>query len=148
MTEEKMVKVVFQLEGDTAERLWAREIGINAFEIMNTPFYVYGVSNGDIVEALQSSVQGLFTFVRILKKSGWKTVRVLIGDYLPNGSGLEVLTQLLETMNCTGYESGFETILAVDVPPLVDIVSLGEVLDREGYTFEYGDPSYAELFPN
>lgn len=153
MTKERMVKVVFPIgeekpETLSAERLWAREIGVNEFEIMNTPFFTYGISNGDIVEAFESSTEGLFAFSRILQKSGWKTIRVLTGDYLPKESTPDVLTQLLKTMNCTGYESGFNTILAVDVPPDLNPIQLGQVLDQHGYKFEYADPVYDELFPN
>src|SRR5262245_3626053 len=59
-----------------AETLWAQRVGDNEYEIDNIPFYVRGVSAGDIVSV--SEKEGALVFQSVLKDSGHSTIRVII----------------------------------------------------------------------
>jgi len=52
---EELVKLVFKLPANdgpiASESLWAERLGSNLFRVRNVPFYLYGVSEQDVVRA-------------------------------------------------------------------------------------------------
>jgi hypothetical protein len=66
---EHFVKVKFvesDDEGDDVETLWAVALGNNLFRLDNSPFYAYGVSWQDVVEATEEA-EDFYEFVRSWK---------------------------------------------------------------------------------
>ena len=146
-----LVEIVFELresqsfDGACTESLWARPIGQDQFQILNTPFHATGVSLEDIVTATPlPGDQGRFLFNRVVGKSGRSTYRILtypdttLADFL-NG------WKKLEAVGCT-YEQppgGVTSLYAIDVPPEADIahvlVTLRDAQVAGVWDFEQGD---------
>lgn len=65
----KLVKIIFELEeselhSHDTESLWAVPLAYELFKIDNVPFYIYGISNGDIVKTISQN-DGMFAFAGI-----------------------------------------------------------------------------------
>ncbi|MCH8963512.1 MAG: DUF4265 domain-containing protein [Planctomycetes bacterium] len=63
---------------DQIETLWAREAGEGLYVIDNIPFFVRGVSWGDIVSVEQSSNELLFK--EVVRSAGHCTIRIIFLD--------------------------------------------------------------------
>jgi hypothetical protein len=57
------------------ETLWAVDLGSDHYRLDNTPWYAYGISWQDVVEA-QPDEQGQLHFVKLVSKKGNRTVRI------------------------------------------------------------------------
>lgn len=73
-------KIIFDLErGETpyeTERVWAERISDNRFRILNSPFFVFGISFEDEVEG--EPYGNMFKFVRVVQRSGRSTYRIIL----------------------------------------------------------------------
>lgn len=130
----RRVKVLVHIEKDRddypssveIESLWgiARHEGI---EIDNIPFYARGIALGDIVQVREESDGGL-EFVRVLRRGGHSTYRVLLLD-----KRADEPLRTMEEMNSLGLsvEQDLDCLLAVDVPPDVPVEEI-ENLFRQG----------------
>jgi hypothetical protein len=58
------------------ETPWAERIG-NKFRLDNLPWYAYGISDDDLVDAVATDVGGIFEFVRVVEPSGNRLIRVI-----------------------------------------------------------------------
>ena len=126
---EALVKIVFNLPGMaaplTTESLWAERIGANLYRLRNVPFYLYGVSEQDIVRAEETDGQLLVS--AIVDRGGHSTYRIFLpeqtseeqfsGDWVP-----------LHELGCT-YERATRRLIAVDVPPHADVYAVYEALE-------------------
>src|SRR5438034_801568 len=139
----RLVKVSFELNSKDwpsikSERLWAEELNPGEYLIRNSPFYMYGISAGDIVYA--RNVDGILTFVGIASRGGHSTYRILLkpSQSIEAPEFLNVWKPL-EGIGCT-YELAKSRWLAVDVPPETDIFAAYRLLEKgEGagvWTFE------------
>lgn len=73
--ESRLVKVAFRDSEGDVETLWAYDLGGNRYRLDNTPWFQYGVSFEDVIEALPEA-DGMRFFTQVLAKSGFRTVRV------------------------------------------------------------------------
>ncbi len=128
-----LVKVHFPLppqdrsQGVEAENLWAQNLGRDQFKLDNIPFYVYGVSCGDIVAA--ESAAGRLVFRRVIGRGGHSTYRLLIRDESGyEGEHFKRLRVQLEKLGC-GYEVAKRRWIAVDVPPNTDVFAVYKLLE-------------------
>ncbi len=81
MSEEKqLTKVVFRDDDGKVETLWAFDLGGNFYQLDNTPWYHYGVSWKDVIEAVPESGGELPLFRRVVEKSGYRTLRVALDE--------------------------------------------------------------------
>lgn len=104
------VKVVFDLDpeewhGHATESLWANvthAVGQIA-RIENSPFFVWGVSYADSVRVEGSA--DVCTFVRIVQKSGYATLRVLIGGFVKKKRRVMGALKQLQLLDCR-HEGG------------------------------------------
>jgi hypothetical protein len=126
---EALVKIVFNLPEMAAplatESLWAERIGANLYRLRNVPFYLYGVSEQDIVRAEETDGQLLVS--AIVDRGGHSTYRIFLpeqtseeqfsGDWVP-----------LHELGCT-YERATRRLIAVDVPPHADVYAVYEALE-------------------
>ena len=116
---EGFVKIRFPLneedwEGLDAENLWAEPISDGAFKIDNVPFYVYGVSNEDVVSA--RLIEGRLQFQSVLTRGGHSTYRVWLQD--PEGyegTGWKELWPYFAELGCS-FERAKQRWMAIDVP--------------------------------
>lgn len=136
--EHALVKVAFRDAQGDVESLWAFDLGNNKYRLDNTPWFQYGVSYQDVIEALPETDGALF-FTRIVEKSGFRTVRVLDDTKVS-----EVLLMSLTDLGCT-YESANPAFIAIDVSPKVDFEQVVTTLVESGAEWEHADPTYDEF---
>ncbi|WP_434148423.1 DUF4265 domain-containing protein [Methylocaldum gracile subsp. desertum] len=129
-----LVKVVFflgadQWHGYDTESVWAEKIADNRCRIRNTPFYAKGVSFEDVVFVREKD--GSLFFEAISIAAGHSTYRILL-DKAIRESDFSKYWSPLEELGCTyeGADRGNMLLLAVDVPPNVDIHKAYELLDK------------------
>ena len=139
--ERKLVKLYFQLSEDEngyppdrVETLWAEQTGPAEYKVDNIPFYVRGISSGDIVSADRDD-DGQLNFREILQKSGNSVFRLYIFDE-------EEIISLRQTIREMGYESeqsNVPNLIAVEIPenksikPFIDLI----VEQAEAKNLEY-----------
>ena len=138
----RLERIVFRLDpgswhGNATERLWAEPLGNDRFRIRNTPFYVFGVSNDDVV--LAADVERQTVFSRVVLRSGHSTYRLRLEAHDLSASSFVQGWTPLQELGCS-YEEG--PVLAVDVPPAADIYAVYELLqageDAGVWEFEEG----------
>ncbi|MFO0858112.1 MAG: DUF4265 domain-containing protein [Phycisphaerales bacterium] len=143
-----MVKVVLRNETDDAdlpESLWATPVGLHKYRLENSPFFAYGVSFQDVVEARDKFDDGVLEFIRVVKKSGNRTLRMSHEAGKPISS--KILKPLLD-MGCT-YEGANPAFLVINVPPQADFDAAATYifnLDSKSIVFEFADPTADEYF--
>jgi hypothetical protein len=97
------------------ESLWAKPVGVDTYEVRNTPFHAYDINFLDIVEARSTDPDLTPTVVRVVKRSGHRTLRVHFSD---SGSASERVAQL-ESLAAlmVSFEGKNDTFFAIDVAP-------------------------------
>jgi hypothetical protein len=161
----KKTKIAFAEDDGTVETLWAVELGQDRFRIVNTPFFYYGVSLGDVVEArwriedLEEAEDedeggyGFPYFERVVEKSGNRTLRLVFAEadeeeFTPvckvhDPQARAVLRQVAE-MGCS-YESFPPYLAAINVPATVELDQVMSYLESTGLMWENGDPQSREV---
>lgn len=150
-TDEDLVKVRFVVEDDESdpyvETLWAKPIGQDLYQLDNSPFYAYGVSWQDVVEAKLETVEDAIpSFTSIVRKSGNKTVRICFENRADESSEAKGILDSLVKMGCS-YEGANPSYIAVNIPPDVDLADVRNYLTQAAVQWEHADPTYASLFP-
>jgi uncharacterized protein DUF4265 len=147
---EALVRIRVPLErspeepGPADDWLWAEALGNARFRVESCPFFAYGISRDDIVHAAERAGEEAPLLDDIVEKGGHRTLRFALSPDLelaaPEVQGL--LERLLE-LGCT-HEVLRPKIVAVDLPPEVDIGVVAELLQRstrEGsLLWEWADP--------
>ena len=137
-------KVVFDLEpGEVpyqTERVWAERLSDNRFRILNSPFFVFGISFEDEVEA--EPYGDVFKFVRVLRRSGHSTYRVIFQNQNTiDGSEFRERWVPFRKAGCK-FESANPRYIAIDMPPSANVTELYELLelgeDQGIWVFEEG----------
>jgi len=118
------VKVVFKLDpeewhGHSTESVWGavKKSNGNIIDIENSPFFVRGVSYRDSVRV--TAKNGSYLFSKMVKKSGYATVRVLIENYREKKRLVTKALGELERLECR-YEGGAigdSQLFSIAVPP-------------------------------
>lgn len=117
MSKTDLVKILFRLEKDSDgyppvdwESLWAKKVG-DDYVIDNIPFFCYGISWGDIIEA--KSIDEELHFISHLKSSGHQTIRIIPAkrDIVSD------ITRELKELGCDTEYDDHHRLIAVDVPP-------------------------------
>jgi hypothetical protein len=117
-----------------SERLWAESAGdaAGAFRLLNSPFFVRGVSHLDIVKAVRQDDVGGMQFERIIEHSGHSTYMILV---VPGSREFPRYWSELQQLGCT-YESmeieislGRRALYSVDVPGATDINAVYSILE-------------------
>lgn len=114
-------KILFHLEKDEDEyppddweSLWAFNTGNELYSIDNIPFYIRGLSFGDIVSV--SKKNGELFFEQIEKFSDHSVLRVIVFEKENN----EDLRKSMSKFGCDFEGSNIEGFTAFDVPPIVN----------------------------
>lgn len=136
MSGEKLLKLQFDVEGGDVETLWAEPLGGRLYRLDNSPFYAYGVSWRDVVEADPEVDDGLPVFRRVVEKSGHRTVRVLV----ERPDELDRLRSGITELGCT-FEGAWSRLISVDVPPEVELESVRRFLEATALAWEQSDPT-------
>lgn len=156
----KRVKIAFADMDGTVETLWASVVGHDWYRVENTPFFIYGVSLGDVVQAswrpedLRQEEGGVPYFERVVEKSGNRTLRLALvravgddddpeADFTPactvdSDEGRATLDRLGE-LGCS-CERFPPYLLAINVPAGVPLDPVMGFLESTGLKWENGDP--------
>lgn len=144
MTTNSAVKVLIQ-DDKNVETLWAEPVGPHQYRLDNSPFWGYGVSWMDVVEA-HADDNGQLRMSRVVQKAGHRTLRVMfpVGvDKAPEAQG--VLDEVVALG--ASYEGMTPRYLAIDIPPGVDLMRVARLLTERSVEWEHADPPYSELYP-
>lgn len=142
----KQVKVQLSDDEGNVETLWADPLGEDRYRLDNTPWYAYRVSCGDVVEARVEEAGGHPVFVKVLEKSGYRTIRLILKPPADQAPESQAVLDHLNAMGCT-YEGAHPGYLAIDIPPAVDLWAVRSYLISTGQEWEHADPKYEDLFP-
>jgi hypothetical protein len=121
------------------ETPWAERVG-DFFRLDNLPWFAYGVSDDDIVEAAPTEDEGVFDFIRVHTPSGNRLVRIIFDD--PE-MGLPVLAHLAR-MGCH-YEGYNKAFVAVSIPATVSFDDVCSFLVDTCENWEHANPTYEQL---
>jgi hypothetical protein len=139
VSELPLVKIAFRDGDGEVETLWAFHLEGNQYILDNTPWYQYGVSWKDVIEAEREEVGGFPFFKRVLAKSGYRTVRIS-----PEEPASDAFLERIKALGCS-FEGANRKYLAIDIPPSVDLEIVVAFLTTEGVRWEYADPTYEQV---
>jgi hypothetical protein len=97
------------------ESLWAKPVGVDTYEVRNTPFHAYDINFLDIVEARSTDPNLKPAVVRVVKRSGHRTLRVRFSDSGPASERVAQLESLAVLK--VSFEGKNDTFFAIDVEP-------------------------------
>ncbi len=138
------MKVLFR-EDDNVETLWAERVGPDQYSLDNSPFWAYGVSWLDVVEA-QPDADGVLTFVCVVRKSGHRTIRLILDPPAHEAPESRAILDGVVALGAS-YEGMHGGYLAIDIPPEVELDRVVEYLVASGHQWEHADPTHAGLYP-
>jgi hypothetical protein len=138
--DQRLVKVELRGPDDEVETLWAFDLGQGRYKLDNTPWYAYGVSVGDVIEAEVEGDGGFPVLRRVLEKSGYRTVRIT--------SGADFTDDFLEQIKALGcsLEGATRRYVAINVPPAVALNVVADFLTARNIRWEHADPTWEELY--
>jgi hypothetical protein len=114
------VKIQFRLnpedeQGYEVENLWAEPLEDHTFRILNSPFFVFELSCGDVVKAVPSDSK--LQYVSIVRRGGHSTYRLFLqGDHTINDPSFQEYWRSISAEGAT-LENANDRFVAVDVPP-------------------------------
>ncbi|WP_406474278.1 DUF4265 domain-containing protein [Streptomyces sp. NBC_01615] len=125
------IRVVFPLEQDeegyppfAEEALHARILSDSVCELVSIPFFVEGVSKGDLV-SYSAGGAGEFEFEELLSVRGHSTLRIIFFD----GSRIEELVRQLQEVGCSTESGRVQDLMSVDIPPGVEYRSVMSLIE-------------------
>ena len=98
----------------SSESLWAVMGSNNECIIDSIPFYVKGISYGDIIEIEEE--ENYYSCINILKSGGHSTIRIVFFD---KSEKKEVIKKI-EKYGCTWEGMKGSSLTALDLPPDTD----------------------------
>ena len=138
----QFVKLRLKAPDGTVETPWAVDLGEGLYRLDNIPFFAYGVSADDVIQAAPED-DGYLAFTKLVKRSGNRTLRIAFKDKVTKTEPL--LAQLSEIG--VGWEGAFSKLIALNVPPEVDLDRVVDLLTTSGEDWEYANPTWEELHP-
>ena len=144
MAPEGMVKVELHGPDGEVETLWATPVAPDQYQLENSPFFAYGVSWLDIVEAHRTGDGEFPVFTRVVQPSGHRTLRLILK---PGADKAAASQAVLDRLNALGasYEGYNSRYLAIDIPPRVALAPITEYLTGTGQQWEYVNPTYEQV---
>ena len=140
--EERLEKVLLRGPDGEVETPWAAPLGENRYRLDNLPFFAYSVSWRDVIETERRD--GANEFVRVIEKSGNRTVRVILDEPADESEAMQRVLDSLTEIGC-GLERMTQRYIVVNVPPDVDLEKVQEYLNASDQQWEHADPTYEEL---
>jgi hypothetical protein len=133
-------KVRFQPEapGQVADAIRATPIARGRFRIDAIPFIARGVSFHDLVQASPTEVASVNDFSRVIQKSGHRTIHFTTTGLANKATALPALLTRLVEAGCS-HDTRDGKFHAVNVPPLVELAAVGELLTQQGVPWSVAD---------
>ncbi|MBU2709279.1 DUF4265 domain-containing protein [Zooshikella marina] len=105
------------------ESIWALPVK-KGYKLDNIPFYVKGVSIGDVVSA--EEVDGYLYMKELLETSGHSTIRL----WFSSEQDVQSTRDTLKSMGCSSEVSDQPRLVSVDIPPAVSYQEIRAYLDE------------------
>lgn len=155
----RQARIAFADGDSMVETLWVEQVGPDHYRLQNTPFFYYGVSLEDVVQArwrpedLEEQEEGeqeygFPYFEKVVAKSGNRTlrlglIRAGVDDFQPlfrltDPAARSILDQISQ-LGC-GFEGFPPYLVAINVPATVSLDHVMAYLDSTGLKWENGDP--------
>ena len=147
MPQPTQAKIALEGPHGDVETLWANLVAPDHYEIDNLPWYAYRISAGDVVEA-RPDTSGQLRVQRIVRKSGNRTIRIILEltpDRQHTFESQRALAGLVER-GCD-FEGANKILVAINIPPAIDLSAIARYLADSGFRWEYADPTFEDLFP-
>lgn len=138
---EVLATVELDLPGVAYEHLAARRLDGDRYEICCIPFFTYGFSLGDVVEASPADDEGAPVLARVAERRGHTTLRIWVEEVDDAGAARADVLDAVTRSGCTAEVSS-EHLIAVDLPPGADQALgslLGPLHERHGFLIELGE---------
>jgi|SRR5712692_735088 len=137
------LKVQFYDSDVGYENLWATYLGNDSYRVESIPYFIYGISLHDVVEA-RPDPEGRLQFLRVVGRSGNRTLRARPEQFaIAERRGVELI-DTLKSFGC-GVEVLEPRLVAVDVPKQIDMSAVTGFLTGDGIPWEYANPALEEL---
>jgi hypothetical protein len=150
MTKREPVKVVVVTESDDSvdvETPWAFPVSPNVFELDNLPFYAYGLSLGDHFVAEPTDDDPRPHFVRIVRKSGNRTIRVIFDPPVDESAASKAILDHIVSLGCS-FEGANPGYIVVNIPEDADFDAVCAYATAASVEWEHADPTYDDLYPD
>lgn len=121
MLDESLTKVHVDLPHHWAtggEAFWATDLGDDRFRLENVPFYAYDLNFHDVVEAKAAAPDLKPSILRVVERSGHRTLRIFFAENVPEENRLERLRSLKD-LNVS-FERCNRRYFALDLEPEAD----------------------------
>ncbi|HLA95059.1 MAG TPA: DUF4265 domain-containing protein, partial [Pyrinomonadaceae bacterium] len=142
---EPNARVLFRIErvDGTAdvETPWAFDLGDDIYRLDECLFFAYSVSWNDEVYAPYDAKEKFPVFRRVHKKSGNRSIRLILDPPYEPGNSTDQLLERLLNMNCS-YEGATKRLFAITIPPEIELSSIVEFLVEQEVEWEHSDPRY------
>ena len=145
MTESSQVKILLDQE-DHVETVWADPLGADRYRVDNSPFWAYGISWHDVIEA-RPAADGMLTFVRVCEKSGHRTLRLILNPPSDQSAESRAVLDRLISLGAS-YEGMNHGYLAINIPPNLQLERITDYLESTGQKWESADPPGTDLEPD
>lgn len=142
---EQKVKVAFDLKNTDSsvpfETTWAEEVEKGKYKLLNSLFYAYGFSFGDVVSATENE-EGQLIVGGAQDRGGHSTYRVFLSPET-TPEVFEKYCNQIQALGCT-YEQGTKSLYAIDVPSAVDVKKEYQLLEEgeKGGVWEFEEAHY------
>ena len=136
------IKILFNLDpsdwhGSSTETLWAERVATlsdGAYKLLNTPFFMKGVSFMDTVRAKPAQDDGFPEFIEVISLGGHSTYRLLVPP--DRAKDFNAWWAKLEREGCSFESSSIKVSLgprmlyAVDIPVHGDVREVYAILEE------------------
>jgi len=135
----KLIKIQFYDPDVGYENLWAARITGSRYRIESIPFFIYGISFGDVVTATPDN-EGRLQFSEVVQPSGHKTLRARSDDFITNATLRKKIISHLKKLG-SDVEVLRSRLLAIDVPSDGNLEAVTDFLTNGAKVgWEYGNP--------
>jgi hypothetical protein len=109
------------------------------YRIESIPFFIYGVSLNDVIEASPND-DGRLQFRSVLKPSGNRTLRARSDEFAKSTAKRKRTIAGLKGLGCD-VEELRSRVLAISVRPVLDLKAVTDYLTNDAkVSWEYGNP--------
>ena len=144
MSQDELTKVHIDLPNNPhtgGEAMWAKPLGDDLYELRNNPFFAYGLNFLDVVHAIARAPDLKPSVLRVVRRSGHRTIRVTFTDDA-DGDGRAERLKVLHQWR--GFHEGADgTYFVIDVEPDGDFAAvLGQLAqwrDEHILTYHTGE---------
>jgi uncharacterized protein DUF4265 len=113
--------------GVATERVWAKPLGNDLYEIRNTPWHTCEVGWGDVVLAKSDAPDHWPTMIKVVRSGGHRTLHIYFQKPSDEEKRDSVLRELKKWK--ANYENADSKLYAIDVNPEGDFRGLVEYLE-------------------